>query len=118
MVCVCGACAACVQRGCTTLSPFCLSAWLCSSRSADWTYKPCCMPIISIRRKRVLCPASWFSCRHLKASAPDAAPQLTVSVLVRHPTLGAYFDAHLLLKECPEQQQCPAELGGYSSLFR
>jgi hypothetical protein len=41
-----------------------------------------------------------------------------VSVLVRHPTLGAYFDAHLLLQKCPEHQQCLPEQGGLGSLLR
>ncbi|WIA12448.1 hypothetical protein OEZ85_012483 [Tetradesmus obliquus] len=55
---------------------------------------------------------------HLKATDPAKGPGLSVSVLVRHPTLGAYFDAHLLLQRCPEQQQCLPEQGGLASLLR
>jgi len=55
-------------------------------------------------------------CRQLTASG--AGPKMSVSVRVTHPTLGAYFDAHLLLKECSPEQQGPAELTGLSSLWR
>jgi hypothetical protein len=58
------------------------------------------------------------ACRHLKATDPAKGPGLSVSVLVRHPTLGAYFDAHLLLQKCPEHQQCLPEQGGLASLLR
>jgi hypothetical protein len=58
------------------------------------------------------------ACRHLKATDPAKGGGLSVSVLVRHPTLGAYFDAHLLLQKCPEQQQCLPEQGGLASLLR
>jgi hypothetical protein len=43
---------------------------------------------------------------------------MSVSVRVTHPTLGAYFDAHLLLKQCPTEQQRPAEVAGLCSLWR
>jgi hypothetical protein len=55
-------------------------------------------------------------CRHLTASAEG--PQVHVSVRVTHPTLGAYFDAHLLLKLCPPHLQGPAETGGLMQLCR
>jgi hypothetical protein len=61
---------------------------------------------------------TWRACRHLKATDPAEGPGLSVSVLVRHPTLGAYFDAHLLLQQCPEHQQCLPEQGGLASLLR
>jgi hypothetical protein len=59
-----------------------------------------------------------YVCRHLKATDPTKGQALSVSVLVRHPTLGAYFDAHLLLQQCPEGQQCLPEQGGLASLLR
>jgi hypothetical protein len=43
---------------------------------------------------------------------------MSVSVRVTHPTLGAYFDAHLLLQQCPADQQCPAEVAGLVTLWR
>lgn len=43
---------------------------------------------------------------------------LSVSVLVTHPRLGAYFDAHLLLRRCPDDQQCLPEQGGLTALLR
>lgn len=43
---------------------------------------------------------------------------MSVSVRVTHPTLGSYFDAHLLLRQCPANQQCPAEVAGLATLWR
>lgn len=56
-------------------------------------------------------------CRQLTASGAGG-DKMSVSVCVTHPTLGSYFDAHLLLRQCPADQQCPAEVAGLATLWR
>jgi hypothetical protein len=54
--------------------------------------------------------------RHLEASLPG--DKLRVTVLVSHPRLGKYFDAHLLATKAAPGTHARSECSGWGNLIR
>lgn len=84
----------------------------------------CCMQaitspmIVTVSSVGVIVPY-YLSCippRHLKATEPGAS--LVLSVVITHPTLGQYFDAHLIAHKCEHGTHDRNEHAGLMTLLR